>query len=237
MLAISLSVLAGASWTLSQALKVAPAALRPSSGLNGTASGIGTAPPGSGQSPHATSGAGAGQASSPAGHAAASGPAATQRPTQRPTPQPTHQPSPQPSATTSGFGGFKPTFCSWHSIVLSLSAAQVHYGPGQQPSFSLSVVSTQQNACSFNIGPSHLAVVIKEGPARIWSSADCVSGSGNLVAALHRGVPTVVTIGWNLTTSSAGCPGPARSVPAGAYTAYAVDGSLTSGPVPVRLTS
>ena len=217
-LAIGLSLLAAASWTLSQALKVTPAAPSPSSGQQGQGSGTRAAP---GHPGHRTAGSGAGLASARGGRA--SGPAAK------------HQPGPRPSATTRGFGGFKPAFCSWHSIVLSLSAAQAHYGPGEQPSFSLSVVSTQPTACSFNIGPSHLALVIKEGPARIWSSADCVSGSGNLVAALHRGVPTLVTIGWDRQTSSPGCTGPARSVPPGTYTGYAVDGSLTSGPVPIRL--
>ena len=217
-LAIGLSLLAVASWTLSQALKVTPSAPRPS-GQHGQGSGTKAAPPG--HPGHGTSGAATGPASASRGRGA--GPVAKR------------QPAPQPSATTSGFGGFKPAFCSWHSIVLSLSAAQARYGPGEQPSFSLSVVSTQPTPCSFNIGPSHLALVIKEGPVRIWSSADCVSGSGNLVAALHRGVPTVVTIGWSRKMSSAGCTGPIRSVPPGTYTGYAVDGSLTSGPVPIRL--
>ncbi len=221
-LAIGLSLLAAASWTLSQAVKVSPSP-RHSSGQSGRGNGTNTAPSGTGHHGHGTSGATTGHASTPRAHVTASGPAAK------------HQPAPRPSATTSGFGGFKPAFCSWHSIVLSLSAAQVHYGPGVQPSFSLSVVSTQPTACSFNIGPSHFALIIKEGPARIWSSADCVNGSGNLVAALHRGVPTVVTIGWDRRTSSPGCTGPARSVPPGTYTGYAVDGSLVSGPVPIRL--
>ena len=143
--------------------------------------------------------------------------------------------APRPTATASGFAGFKPAFCSWHAIVLSLSASQVHFGPGQQPAFSLSVVSTQPTDCSFNVGPGHLAVVIKEGPARIWSSADCVNGTGSLVTALRRGVPTVVAIDWNRRMSSPGCGGPARVVPAGTYTAYAVEGSIVSPPVTLRL--
>jgi hypothetical protein len=119
--------------------------------------------------------------------------------------------------------------------VLSLSASKIQFGPGQKPNFSLSVVSTQPADCSFNIGVGHLALVIKEGPARIWSSADCVKGSGSLMTALKRGVPTVVSIGWDKKTSSPGCTGPVQSVPAGSYTAYATDGSLVSAPVTVRL--
>jgi hypothetical protein len=220
-LAIGLSLLAAASWTLSQAVMVSSSTPQ-RSGQGGQATGTDTSRQGSGRPGDVTSGDAAGQASASRGHGSAAGLSTG------------HRPQPQPSATTS-FGGFKPAFCSWHSIVISLSAAQVHYAPGEQPSFSLSIVSTQPTACSFNVGPSHLALVIKEGPARIWSSADCVNGSGSLVAALHRGVPTVVTIDWNRRTSSPGCSGPVRSVPAGTYTGYAVDGSLTSGPVPIQL--
>ncbi|HEX9064322.1 MAG TPA: hypothetical protein VF843_04395, partial [Streptosporangiaceae bacterium] len=215
-LAIGLSLLAAASWTLSQAVKVPPSRTGHSSGQPGSPAGTGTASRGSSGVSQAGSSGGQGKATKPAANQSA---------------------APRPTTTTSGFGGFKPAFCSWHSIVLSLSATQVHFGPGQQPSFNLSVVSTQPTACSFNIGPSHFALVIKEGPARIWSSADCVNGSGNLVAALHRGVPTVVTIGWDRKTSAAGCTGSARTVPPGTYTGYAVDGSLVSGPVPIQLTN
>jgi hypothetical protein len=119
--------------------------------------------------------------------------------------------------------------------VLSASANQVDFAPGQRPTFSLSVVSTQPTDCSFNVGAGHLALVIKEGPARIWSSADCATGTGSLVTALRRGVPKVISVGWNEKTSTRGCKVPSRSVSAGAYTAYAVDGSLVSSPVRFRL--
>jgi hypothetical protein len=144
-------------------------------------------------------------------------------------------PAPRPSAAKSGSGGSTPPSCSWHSIVLSLFATQASFGPGQQPAFSLNVVSTQPADCSFNIGSGHLALVIKEGSARIWSSADCTSGTGNLVAALRRGIPTVVTIGWDKQTSAPGCAGAAHTVPAGRYAAYAVDGSHVSLPVMFRV--
>jgi hypothetical protein len=144
-------------------------------------------------------------------------------------------PAPRPSAAKSGSGGFKPAACPWHSIVLSLAATQASFGPGQQPAFSLSVVSTQPKDCSFNVGSAHLALVIKDGPAKIWSSADCASGAGNLVAPLKRGIPRVVTIDWDKRTSAPSCAGTAHAVPAGPYTAYAVDGSHFSSPVMFRL--
>ena len=134
-----------------------------------------------------------------------------------------------------GFGGFKPAFCSRHAIVLSLAAAQISFGPRQPAGFSLSIVSTQRQPCSFNVGSAHLALVVKEGPTRIWSSADCASGTSGLVTALRRGVPTVVTITWHRRTSAPGCTSPVRPVPPGIYTGYAVDGSVTSAAVTFKL--
>lgn len=207
-LVIGLAVFALAAWTLSDALKVAPGTSAPVAPRPGQ-SGHGLAP-----------GNGTQQASR------SSAPART-----RPRPRP----SPTASGTVRGFRGFQPPFCARSSIVLSLSATQARFGPRQVPDFSLSVVSTQPTACSFNVGSGHLALVIKEGPERIWSSADCVSGTPSLVSALRRGVPTVVAIGWNRKTSSPGCTSPARLAPAGSYTGYAVDGSITSAPVTFRL--
>ncbi len=226
-LAVGLAILGAAAWGLSDALRVHPGA-GTATGQHGAApgrfAGAGAAPAGprhGGRAPASGTGRRGGAGRSQRRKSAGAGTVARTRPTAKP--------------SASGFGGFKPAFCSWHSIVLSLSAAQVDFGRGQEPGFSLSVVSTQPADCSFNVGPGHLALVIKEGPARVWSSADCVSGTGNLVAALRRGVPTVVSIGWNRRTSSPGCAGPVREVPAGTYTGYAADGSIASPPVTFRL--
>jgi len=119
--------------------------------------------------------------------------------------------------------------------VLSLSAGQGSYGPAQLPDFRVSVVSTQPADCSFNVGASYLAVLIKKGTARIWSSSDCIRAGRGFMTVLERGVPTGRSIGWGRNTSVLGCAGPMRFVRAGTYTAYAVDGSLVSAPVTVRL--
>jgi hypothetical protein len=145
-----------------------------------------------------------------------------------------------PSLSASRPGGISPALCPSQSIVLSLSAVQSSagessYGPAQLPVFRVSVVSTQATDCSFNVGASRLAVLIKKGTARIWSSSDCVSGGHGLVTVLKRGVPTGLSIGWGRNTSVPGCSGPMRFVRAGTYTAYAVDGSLVSAPVTLRL--
>ena len=222
-LAVVLATLAVAAWSLSEAFRVQPDHGRPAT----TGGGMG------GRNPSAPGASPGGATGTGKGNHGSGGSAGRIRTRTRHRPAGARKPevSPSPGA----FGGFKPAFCSWHSIVISASANQVEFAPDQRPAFSLSVVSTQPTDCSFNVGPGHLALLIKEDTVRIWSSADCVKGTASLITALRRGVPTVVAIGWNKKTSAPGCPGPARPVPAGSYTAYAVDGSLSSAPVTFRL--
>jgi len=147
--------------------------------------------------------------------------------------------NPAPASTAgqaTGHGMILPAFCARRDIVLSLFTGQTQFGPGERPSFDVNVVSTQLAECSFNIGSRHLALVIREGPALIWSSADCPAGAGGLDAALSRGVPTVLSISWDEKTSAPGCSGRTIKAPPGVYTAYAVEDNLTSPPVTFRLT-
>lgn len=161
------------------------------------------------------------------------------RPEPKPTPRAARSPDRGGSGTNAGqangHGTILPAFCARRDVVLSLFTAQTQYSRQQQPVFDVNVVSTGQAECSFNIGSQHLTLVIEEGPARIWSSADCAVGTGSLIAALKRGVPTVLTFSWQRRTSAPGCSVRARAVPPGIYTAFAVDGPLTSAPVTIRL--
>lgn len=142
--------------------------------------------------------------------------------------------SPSASGRPSG-AAINPPYCARRNIVLSLTPGQAVFGAGQPASFSVSVVSTAPADCSFNLGRGYLAIVVSEGPVRIWGSADCVRGAGTLLTALRRGVPTILQITWNRRTSSPGCGGPVNQVPSGTYTAQATQGNLTSSPVTFRL--
>jgi hypothetical protein len=73
-----------------------------------------------------------------------------------------------------------------------------------------------------------VAVVVTDGSRRVWSSADCVSGAGSNMTVLTRGVPAVLHLSWDLRTSSPGCSGARRLVPAGEYQVAAVAGPLRS---------
>jgi hypothetical protein len=146
----------------------------------------------------------------------------------------TGSPSPTPSVTeqATGPGAIMPEFCERGDVVLSIFTDQT---AARSPIFDVDVVSTQPAECSFNVGSRHLALVIRQGPVPIWSSADCAAGGGGPVVALKRGVPTVLTISWGGYSSAPGCAGRATRARAGRYTAYALDGALSSAPITFRL--
>lgn len=129
----------------------------------------------------------------------------------------------------------RPGPCHHGDVVLSLFTAKQGYGTGQLPQFTVDVVGTGRPTCVFNVGASHIAVVVKAGSVRVWSSADCVQGAGDLDTNLQRGVPTVLPISWNRQASSPGCHGGGSQMPAGTYTATVRDGWLSSNPVTFRM--
>jgi hypothetical protein len=116
-------------------------------------------------------------------------------------------------------------------VVLSLFASQDSYSAGELPQFTVDVVGTTPATCTFNVGASHVAVVIHSGAVRVWSSADCVQGAGDLVSDLDHGVPTVLPISWNRESSEPGCPASSGEMPTGTYSATVTDGWLRSNTV------
>lgn len=215
-----LAALAAAAWSLSDALTVQPMRSAPSAGTLDRGAAAGSSPAGTANR-HGRIAAGNDHAGPGSGHDRGTLPAAA------------------PAHATPGVAGardrVRPGFCPWHAIVLSVTANQVQFGPVQQPVFRLSVVSTQRTACSFDVGPGHLALLVKAGSARIWSSGDCVNGAGSVIVTLRRGVPATVSIAWNKNRSSPGCGLPVRPVPSGSYSGYGVAGPLISAPLPIRL--
>lgn len=127
-----------------------------------------------------------------------------------------------------GGGHGRPRACARSSVVISLFASQVSYPAHARPVFDLDVVSTSGKTCTFNVGARYLALVIKAGNNRVWSSADCLQGRKSLFTDLAKGVPTVLSISWDRRTSVPGCKLGSSAVPAGIYAATAVSGTLSS---------
>jgi hypothetical protein len=151
---------------------------------------------------------------------------------------PAASPSPSPSPSRYGHeanttAGLLP--CPTGAVVLSLFSSQSSYSTSQTPEFDVDVVSTAAQACTFDIGSAHVMLRISAGALPVWSSGQCAQGESSLVTELRRGVPTVVSIGWDGQHSAPGCPVPGAAAARGSYTAQAADGPLRSNALVFRI--
>jgi len=129
-------------------------------------------------------------------------------------------------------GGFQPGGgCSPGAVVLSLFSSRPDYYAGQYPEFEVYAVSTASRACSFDVSPAKLHVLVSSSGRVIWDSADCTRGEPNQAAELSRGVPAQEAVTWNRTISLPGCLTLASAARPGTYQVQARDASVAS---PVR---
>ena len=118
--------------------------------------------------------------------------------------------------------------CAPNAIVLSVFTSKTSYHAGQYPVFEVYAVSTASRACTFNLGPAKLHVLVSSSGRVIWDSADCTRGRPNKRAELRRGVPAQESLSWNRTISLPGCVTMASSARPGPYQVQARDASVAS---------
>jgi hypothetical protein len=140
--------------------------------------------------------------------------------------RPASVPSQHPSAISSPASGAA-LACAPGAVTLRLSSPQYWYQAGKMPSFTVHAISHGEQPCRFNMGTKFVSVVIASA-RRVWSSADCVSGSGSNMIVLARGRPAVLRVSWDRRTSSPGCGGASHAAVPGEYTVIAVAGRLRS---------
>ncbi|TKK78956.1 hypothetical protein FDA94_36535 [Herbidospora galbida] len=142
-------------------------------------------------------------------------------PSGTPTPSATPSPSGAPEKRESGT-------CNPKDLVVNLTAGREIYTGAERPGFMLTVVNTAKNPCKVDVGPRALEMRITSGPARIWSTADCVSGSGIDRQTLKRGIPYVRSIEWDRNRSGDSCTARSTVAGKGTYIAIARAGNLRS---------
>jgi len=118
--------------------------------------------------------------------------------------------------------------CAPNAIVLSVFTSKTSYHAGQYPVFEVYAVSTASRACTFNLSPAKLHVLVSSSGRVIWDSADCTRGQPNKRAELRRGVPAQESLSWNRTISLPGCITVASSARPGPYQVQARDASVAS---------
>lgn len=133
-------------------------------------------------------------------------------------------------------GGVEPGGgCSPGSVVLSLFSSRPDYFAGQYPELDVYAVSTASRACSFDVGPAKLHVLVMSSGRVIWDSADCTRGEPNRAAELSRGVPAQEWVTWNRTVSLPGCVTLASAARPGSYQVQARDTTVASPVRTIRL--
>jgi hypothetical protein len=136
------------------------------------------------------------------------------------------------NVTPGAAGGVEPGGgCAPGTVVLSLFTSRTSYYAGQYPAFEVYAVSTASRACSFDVSPAKLHVLVMSSGRVIWDSADCTRGQPNRVAQLRRGVPAQGAVTWDRTISLPGCVTLASSARPGTYQVQARDANVAS---PVR---
>jgi len=121
--------------------------------------------------------------------------------------------------------------CAPGAVVLSLFTSKAFYRAGQYPVFGVYAVSTASRACTFDLSPAKLHVLVSSSGRIIWDSADCTRGEPNRVATFRRGVPVQKSFTWNRSISLPGCVTVASSARDGSYQVQARGTSVAS---PVR---
>jgi hypothetical protein len=152
-------------------------------------------------------------------------------------------PTPSPSASSTPPAKRKPAHasgraaaCAPASVTLTVSSPQYWYQSGKAPRFTARAVNTGSQPCRFDMGARSVAVVIDTSTGRrIWSSADCVSGSGSDPVVLASGAHAALHVTWDRRASSSGCGDAGYLVRPGEYQVAAVAGAEHSKSVNVVL--
>jgi hypothetical protein len=119
--------------------------------------------------------------------------------------------------------------CEPADVVVNLEKTKDTFARKEHPEFRLSVVNTGQRACTLDVGPKELQILIGSGSYRVWSSARCAAGSGSSIQMLQRGIPYVTGLEWDrMRSASDGCSGHRDRALPGTYTVIAREGKLTS---------
>jgi hypothetical protein len=143
------------------------------------------------------------------------------------TASPSHTPSPA-KATPAARPKRPGEPCAEDELVLSLHGKQDVYAADAQPNFLITLVNTGPVMCTADVGPRSMEMRITSGEDRIWSTSDCISGTGTEVKELQRGVPWVRSFDWDRRRSSDDCrTDPPTALP-GTYVAVVRMGRLKS---------
>jgi len=154
-------------------------------------------------------------------------------PAASPSASPSHAPARHRASRRSPQVSGNALACTPGGVTLTVSSPQYWYQSGKTPQFTVHAVATESHPCRFDMSPRLVSVVI-DTPAgrRIWSSADCASGSGSDPVVLANGTNATLRVSWNRRT---GCRHSGNLVLPGEYQVSAAAGADHSKSVNIVL--
>jgi hypothetical protein len=119
--------------------------------------------------------------------------------------------------------------CPDASVQLTATVGSPTYNVGQQPIVGVTIVNVGAEPCVRDVSGSLQEYLAYDAAGtRVWSTNDCLPGSGTDVRLLQPGESLQYNIKWSGTTSQPGCAAERTRVPAGEYRVEARIGSLIS---------
>ncbi|QBI56062.1 hypothetical protein [Streptomonospora litoralis] len=95
--------------------------------------------------------------------------------------------------------------CRPSDVVVTLKANKSDYDWNDKPKFEVTLVNTEDQTCTVDVGPKRLEIRITSGDDRIFSTADCVEGRAVDKQKLERGVPFTKKVTWDRMRSWEDC--------------------------------
>ncbi|WP_111766653.1 hypothetical protein [Nakamurella deserti] len=119
--------------------------------------------------------------------------------------------------------------CPDAAVQLTATVGSPTYTVGQQPIVGVTIVNVGSEPCVRDVSGSLQEYLAYDAAGtRVWSTSDCLPGSGTDVRFLQPGESLQYNIKWSGTTSQPGCAAERTRVPAGDYRIEARIGSLVS---------
>jgi hypothetical protein len=136
------------------------------------------------------------------------------------------------STTATAPASGTPRACPSSAVSLAVTADATTYGPGVNPTFTVTVTNTGTQSCTLDAGEAARQVVVTSGADRIWSSADCANPAASTkLLLLNAGQPYEAAVPWARIRSAPGCPTGLPALRAGTYQATASLAGKTSSPL------
>ncbi|MER6354853.1 hypothetical protein ABT186_24305 [Streptomyces sp. NPDC001634] len=110
--------------------------------------------------------------------------------------------------------------CTASAVQLTLQSVHNTYAPGDTPTFELIAKNSSGSDCKVDLGPKSAVLTITQTGSddKVWSSADCPSGSGSVLFRVPANDHVTYTVKWDRKPSAPNCATPpAGSASAGTY--------------------